>query len=76
MGFFFEIVESLHRLETCVSRARSSTWRSDWRGDAGKPWTNGEKLELVVTAYFDLLAAELRGQRGRVGHDGDARCSV
>ena len=31
-------------------------------GQTGKPWTTDE-IELVVTAYFDLLAAELRGER-------------
>jgi hypothetical protein len=31
-------------------------------GQTGKPWTNDE-IELVVTVYFDLLAAELRGER-------------
>ncbi len=31
-------------------------------GETGKPWT-ADEIELVVTAYFDLLAAELRGER-------------
>lgn len=31
-------------------------------GETGKPWTDDE-IELVVTVYFDLLAAELRGER-------------
>lgn len=31
-------------------------------GETGKPWTDDE-VELVVTAYFELLAAELRGER-------------
>jgi hypothetical protein len=31
-------------------------------GETGKPWTDAE-IELTVTAYFDLLAAELRGER-------------
>jgi len=31
-------------------------------GETGKAWTVDE-IELVVTVYFDLLAAELRGER-------------
>lgn len=31
-------------------------------GATGQPWTDHE-IRLVVTAYFDLLAAELRGER-------------
>ena len=31
-------------------------------GETGEPWTDGE-IELVVAAYLDLLAAELRGER-------------
>jgi hypothetical protein len=31
-------------------------------GETGKPWTDDE-IGLVVTVYFDLLAAELRGER-------------
>ncbi len=31
-------------------------------GEANRPWTDDE-IELVVSAYFDLLAAELRGER-------------
>lgn len=30
--------------------------------ETGMPWTDGE-IDLVVSAYFDLLAAELRGER-------------
>lgn len=30
--------------------------------ETGQPWTEGE-IELVITAYFDLLASELRGER-------------
>jgi hypothetical protein len=31
-------------------------------GETGRPWTEGE-IDLAITAYFDLLAAELRGER-------------
>jgi len=31
-------------------------------GETGRPWTDGE-VDLIVSAYFDLLAAELRGER-------------
>ena len=31
-------------------------------GETGRPWTDDE-IELVVAAYFDLLTAELRGER-------------
>jgi hypothetical protein len=31
-------------------------------GETGKPWTD-EEIGLVVAAYFDLMAAELRGER-------------
>jgi hypothetical protein len=31
-------------------------------GETGQPWTD-EEIELVTAAYFDLLAAELRGER-------------
>ncbi len=31
-------------------------------GEQGKPWTDDE-IDLVVAAYFDLLAAEMRGER-------------
>jgi hypothetical protein len=31
-------------------------------GETGRPWTDDE-IDLVVAAYFDLLAAELRGER-------------
>jgi hypothetical protein len=31
-------------------------------GETGSPWTDAE-IQFVVSAYFDLLAAELRGER-------------
>lgn len=31
-------------------------------GETGKAWTDGE-IDLVITAYFDLLTSELRGER-------------
>lgn len=31
-------------------------------GETGRPWTDAE-IELVVASYFNLLAAELRGER-------------
>ena len=31
-------------------------------GETGGPWTTGE-IDLIIGAYFDLLSAELRGER-------------